>query len=484
MKLLRDILYGVNIVSVSGSTEINFNKIEFNSNKISKNDLFIAIKGNRVDGNMYISDAIENGAKIILSEDLVTKLTKDVTYVIVRDSRAALAIISSNYYDNPTSKFKLIGVTGTNGKTTTTTLMYQLFLLLNSKVGLISTNKILINNNVIESTHTTPDPLSLNKIFSRMVEDGVEFCFMEVSSHAIDQKRIHGLCFDVGVFTNLSHDHLDYHNSFKEYRDVKKKFINSLSGDSIALINVDDKNGVYMTQNTKAKTFRYALKSSSDFSLKILEKDFNGMKLLINGFEVWSKLIGEFNAYNILATYSLSRALNYSDELILSKISSLVSVDGRFEKISYKNNIGVIDYAHSPDSIQKILETLNDLKNKKEQLITVIGCGGDRDKAKRPLMGKIAASLSDTVIFTSDNPRFEDPESIIVQMETGVDENDMSKVLKIIDRRKAIEFACQIAKENDVILVAGKGHEKYQVKGNVKEAFDDKETLIKSLKIK
>jgi UDP-N-acetylmuramoyl-L-alanyl-D-glutamate--2,6-diaminopimelate ligase len=484
MKLLRDILYGVNIVSVSGSTEINFNKIEFNSNKISKNDLFIAIKGNRVDGNMYISDAIENGAKIILSEDLVTKLTKDVTYVIVRDSRAALAIISSNYYDNPTSKFKLIGVTGTNGKTTTTTLMYQLFLLLNSKVGLISTNKILINNNVIESTHTTPDPLSLNKIFSRMVEDGVEFCFMEVSSHAIDQKRIHGLCFDVGVFTNLSHDHLDYHNSFKEYRDVKKKFINSLSGDSIALINVDDKNGVYMTQNTKAKTFRYALKSNSDFSLKILEKDFNGMKLLINGFEVWSKLIGEFNAYNILATYSLSRALNYSDELILSKISSLVSVDGRFEKISYKNNIGVIDYAHSPDSIQKILETLNDLKNKKEQLITVIGCGGDRDKAKRPLMGKIAASLSDTVIFTSDNPRFEDPESIIVQMETGVDENDMSKVLKIIDRRKAIEFACQIAKENDVILVAGKGHEKYQVKGNVKEAFDDKETLIKSLKIK
>ena len=484
MKLLRDILYGVNIVSVSGSTEINFNKIEFNSNKISKNDLFIAIKGNRVDGNMYISDAIENGAKIILSEDLVTKLTKDVTYVIVRDSRAALAIISSNYYDNPTSKFKLIGVTGTNGKTTTTTLMYQLFLLLNSKVGLISTNKILINNNVIESTHTTPDPLSLNKIFSRMVEDGVEFCFMEVSSHAIDQKRIHGLCFDVGVFTNLSHDHLDYHETFSEYRDVKKAFINSLSKNSLALINVDDKNGVYMTQNTKAKTFRYALKSSSDFSLKILEKDFNGMKLLINGFEVWSKLIGEFNAYNILATYSLSRTLNYSDELILSKISSLVSVDGRFEKISYKNNIGIIEYAHSPDSIQKILETLNDLKNKKEQLITVIGCGGDRDKAKRPLMGKIAASLSDTVIFTSDNPRFEDPESIIVQMETGVDENDMSKVLKIIDRRKAIEFACQIAKENDVILVAGKGHEKYQVKGNVKEAFDDKETLIKSLKIK
>ena len=419
MKLLRDILYGVNIVSVSGSTEINFNKIEFNSNKISKNDLFIAIKGNRVDGNMYISDAIENGAKIILSEDLVTKLTKDVTYVIVRDSRAALAIISSNYYDNPTSKFKLIGVTGTNGKTTTTTLMYQLFLLLNSKVGLISTNKILINNNVIESTHTTPDPLSLNKIFSRMVEDGVEFCFMEVSSHSIQQKRI-------TVYVLM----LEYLQIFlmiiwiitillKNIQKVKKKFINSLSGDSIALINVDDKNGVYMTQNTKAKTFRYALKSSSDFSLKILEKDFNGMKLLINGFEVWSKLIGEFNAYNILATYSLSRALNYSDELILSKISSLVSVDGRFEKISYKNNIGVI--IAGAGEVKSYFG--NDLKNKKEQLITVIGCGGDRDKAKRPMMGKIA-SLSDKVIFTSDNPRFEDPASIVDQMKNGVENKD------------------------------------------------------------
>ncbi|MGY8945691.1 MAG: UDP-N-acetylmuramoyl-L-alanyl-D-glutamate--2,6-diaminopimelate ligase [Flavobacteriales bacterium] len=484
MKLLKDILYKVNIISVTGSTEINFNKIEFNSKRISSNDLFIAIKGNSVDGNLYISNAIKNGATIILSENSQTNINKDVTYVTVKDSRIALSIISSNYYNNPTSKLKLIGVTGTNGKTTTTTLMYQLFGLLKNKVGLISTNKILINNNVIDSTHTTPDPLSLNKIFSMMIEDGVEFCFMEVSSHAIDQQRIHGLNFDVGVFTNLSHDHLDYHNSFKKYRDVKKSFLNSLPKTSIALINVDDKNGLYMTQNTKAKVFRYALKSSADFSLKILEKDFNGMKLLINGLEVWSKLIGEFNAYNILATYSLSRALNYTDELILDKISSLISADGRFEKVSYKNNIGVIDYAHSPDSVKKILETLNDLKNNEEHLITVIGCGGDRDKAKRPLMGKIAASLSDKVIFTSDNPRFEDPESIINQMESGVDKNDIKKVSKIIDRKKAIEYACQIAKENDVILVAGKGHEKYQIKGSVKDKFDDKKTLIKSLKIK
>ena len=484
MKLLKDILYKVNIVSVSGSTEINFNKIEFDSKKIFTNDLFIAIKGNSVDGNLFVPNAINNGAKIIISETFPEIINKEITYVTVKDSRIALAIISSNYYNNPTSKLKLVGVTGTNGKTTTATLMSQLFGLLGNKVGLISTNKILINNKTIESTQTTPDPLSLNKMFSMMLEDGVEFCFMEVSSHAIDQHRIHGLNFDVGVFTNLSHDHLDYHSSFKQYRDVKKSFLNSLPKSSKVLVNVDDKNGLYMTQNTKAKVFKYALKSSADFSLKILEKDFNGMKLIINGSEVWSKLIGEFNAYNILATYSLSRLLNYKDELILDKISSLSSADGRFEKIIYKKNIGVIDYAHSPDSVQKILETLIALKNNKEDLITVIGCGGDRDKAKRPLMGKIAAILSDKVIFTSDNPRFEDPKSIIDQMELGVNDSDLKKVSKIIDREEAIKYACKIAKENDVILIAGKGHEKYQIKGDIKEKFDDKKLLIKSLKIK
>ena len=484
MKLLKDILYKVNIVSVIGSTDLNFNKIEFNSRSISKNDLFIAIKGNDLDGNFYISQAIDNGAKIILCESSPKIIVKGISYVIIKDSRQSLAIISSNFYNNPSSKLKLIGITGTNGKTTTSTLMHQLFMLLNNKVGLISTNKILINKKVLQSTHTTPDPLNLNRILSMMVEEGVEYCFMEVSSHAIDQHRIYGLNFDIGLFTNLSHDHLDYHKSFKEYRDVKKAFINSLSKNSFAIINADDKNGAYMTQNTKAKVYKYALKSSSDFSLKILEKDFNGMKLLINGNEVWSKLIGEFNAYNILATYSLAKIFEYSDELILNKISSLISADGRFERILQNNNknIGIIDYAHSPDSVQKILETLNELKNKEESLITVIGCGGDRDKAKRPLMGKIAASLSNKVIFTSDNPRFEDPKLIIDQMESGVEQKDVYKISKIIDRKEAIEFACQIAKDDDVILVAGKGHEKYQIKGSVKFEFDDKKILTKSLK--
>lgn len=484
MKLLKDILYKVNIVSVIGSTDLNFNKIEFNSRSISKNDLFIAIKGNDLDGNFYIPQAIDNGAKIILCESSPKIIVKGISYVIIKDSRQSLAIISSNFYNNPSSKLKLIGITGTNGKTTTSTLMHQLFMLLNNKVGLISTNKILINKKVLQSTHTTPDPLNLNRILSMMVEEGVEYCFMEVSSHAIDQHRIYGLNFDIGLFTNLSHDHLDYHKSFKEYRDVKKAFINSLSKNSFAIINADDKNGAYMTQNTKAKVYKYALKSSSDFSLKILEKDFNGMKLLINGNEVWSKLIGEFNAYNILATYSLAKIFEYSDELILNKISSLISADGRFERILQNNNknIGIIDYAHSPDSVQKILETLNELKNKEESLITVIGCGGDRDKAKRPLMGKIAASLSNKVIFTSDNPRFEDPKLIIDQMESGVEQKDVYKISKIIDRKEAIEFACQIAKDDDVILVAGKGHEKYQIKGSVKFEFDDKKILTKSLK--
>jgi UDP-N-acetylmuramoyl-L-alanyl-D-glutamate--2,6-diaminopimelate ligase len=484
MKLLKDILYKVNIVSVIGSTDLNFNKIEFNSRSISKNDLFIAIKGNDLDGNFYIPQAIDNGAKIILCESSPKIIVKGISYVIIKDSRQSLAIISSNFYNNPSSKLKLIGITGTNGKTTTSTLMHQLFMLLNNKVGLISTNKILINKKVLQSTHTTPDPLNLNRILSMMVEEGVEYCFMEVSSHAIDQHRIYGLNFDIGLFTNLSHDHLDYHKSFKEYRDVKKAFINSLSKNSFAIINADDKNGAYMIQNTKAKVYKYALKSSSDFSLKILEKDFNGMKLLINGHEVWSKLIGEFNAYNILATYSLAKIFEYSDELILNKISSLISADGRFERILQNNNknIGIIDYAHSPDSVQKILETLNELKNKEESLITVIGCGGDRDKAKRPLMGKIAASLSNKVIFTSDNPRFEDPKLIIDQMESGVEQKDVYKISKIIDRKEAIEFACQIAKDDDVILVAGKGHEKYQIKGSVKFEFDDKKILTKSLK--
>jgi UDP-N-acetylmuramoyl-L-alanyl-D-glutamate--2,6-diaminopimelate ligase len=327
-----------------------------------------------------------------------------------------LALICSNYYDNPSKKIKLIGITGTNGKTTTANLMFQLFGLFDYKVGLISTNKIIIDTKQINSNLTTPDPLTINKVLHKMVELNTQFCFMEVSSHSIQQKRITGLFFSAGVFTNLSHDHLDYHKTFSDYRDVKKIFFDSLNKNAFAIVNVDDKNGNYMVQNSNAKIYKYALKSSADFSLKIFEKDFNGMKMSINGLEVWTKLIGEFNAYNILATYSLAKAYDLIEDKILNNISALETVEGRFEKISKNgiSKIGIVDYAHSPDSIKKILQTLNELKAKDEFLITVIGCGGDRDVDKRPLMGKIAASLSDKVVFTSDNPRFEDPKSILL----------------------------------------------------------------------
>ena len=478
MKLLKDILYKLNINSVIGSTNVKINKIEFDSRKIIDNDLFVAIKGNNIDGNQFIPQAIKKGAIVVLCQEIPNEIIKGATYIKVKDIRESLALVCSNYYDNPSKKMKLIGITGTNGKTTTSNLMFQLFNLFNYKAGLISTNKIVIGDKKIESNHTTPDPLTLNKVLDEMVQSKVEFCFMEVSSHAIKQKRIYGLNFKAGVFTNLSHDHLDYHKTFNEYRETKKKFFDSLDSNSLAVVNIDDKNGNYMVQNCRARIYRYALKSNADYSLKIFEKDFDGMKMEINGSEVWTSLIGNFNAYNILATYSLAKNFDFKEEEILNNVSRFKTVDGRFEKISKNksNKIGIVDYAHSPDSIQNILQTLNDLKHK-SLLITVLGCGGDRDEEKRPLMGKIAASLSDRVVFTSDNPRFEDPKLIIEQMEAGVDEKDLHKVSSIVDRRKAIKFACQINQGNDVILVAGKGHEKYQINGENKIDFDDKKIL-------
>ena len=483
MKLLRDILYRVEIQSVIGNTDIGINKIEFNSKKIKQNDLFIAIKGYKSDGNSYISSAISNGAKAIICNSVPSEITKNVTYIIVLDSRKTLSLISSNYYDNPSKKIKLIGVTGTNGKTSSTTLMYQLFKSFYKKVGLISTNIILVNDIEFNTSQTTPDSLFLNYILNEMVNSKVEYCFMEVSSHAISQMRTYNLNFNVGVFTNLTHDHLDYHKSFKNYRDVKKIFFDSLPKSSFAITNVDDKNGNYMVQNAVCKIFSYSLKSNSDFSIKILEKDFNGMKLLINDTELWTKLTGTFNAYNILTVFCIAKVFNISNELILQKISSLNSPEGRFELVnSNSDKIGIIDYAHSPDSLKNVLNTINDIKNLSESLITVVGCGGDRDKEKRPLMGKIACSLSDKVIFTSDNPRSEDPILIIDQMKNGVEKKDKHKFILEINRRKAIQEACEIARKNDIILIAGKGHEKYQIKGQEKIEFNDKNFLIESLK--
>ncbi len=483
MKLLRDILYRVEIQSVIGNTDIGINKIEFNSKKIKQNDLFIAIKGYKSDGNSYINSAISNGAKAIICNSVPSEITNNVTYIIVFDSRKTLSLISSNYYDNPSKKIKLIGVTGTNGKTSSTTLMYQLFKSFYKKVGLISTNIILVNDIEFNTSQTTPDSLFLNYILNEMVNSKVEYCFMEVSSHAISQMRTYNLNFNVGVFTNLTHDHLDYHKSFKNYRDVKKIFFDSLPKSSFAITNVDDKNGNYMVQNAVCKIFSYSLKSNSDFSIKILEKDFNGMKLLINDTELWTKLTGTFNAYNILTVFCIAKVFNISNELILQKISSLNSPEGRFELVnSNSDKIGIIDYAHSPDSLKNVLNTINDIKNLSESLITVVGCGGDRDKEKRPLMGKIACSLSDKVIFTSDNPRSEDPILIIDQMKNGVEKKDKHKFILEINRRKAIQEACEIARKNDIILIAGKGHEKYQIKGHEKIEFNDKIFLIESLK--
>lgn len=478
MNLLKDILYGVNLISVSGTTSLDIKKIEFDSRKVSNGDLFVAIPGYYDDGKKYIIDAIKNGAKAVISETNLEKFEYDVTLVHVKKSREALAIVASNFYNNPSKELNLIGITGTNGKTTTSSLMFQLFQLFNKKVGLISTNKIVIDKHEFGTELTTPDPVTLNKFLNQMVSKGIEYCFMEVSSHAIDQKRTLGLKFKVGVFTNLSHDHLDYHNEFSKYRDVKKEFFDFLGKDAIAIVNFDDKNGPYMIQNCSSKSFSYSLKTNSNFSLKILEKDLNGMKLKINNHEIWTKLIGDFNAYNILATFSLAQILNFELEKTLNKISLLNGVDGRFEKTfeNSKNQLGIIDYAHSPDSIEKVLKTLIDIK-KKKSLITVIGCGGDRDVEKRPIMGKIVASLSDIVVLTSDNPRSENPKKIIEQMKKGICEKDMYKVNHIVDRKNAIEFACNVNGMNDVILVAGKGHEKFQIFGDSKIDFDDKKIL-------
>ena len=478
MNLLRDILYGVNLISVRGSTNLDIKKIEFDSRKVSSGDVFVAIPGHNDNGQKYIIEAIKNGAIAVIFETKHEKFEFDVTLIHVRKSREALAILASNFYNNPSKKLNLIGITGTNGKTTTATLMFQLFRLFDKKVGLISTNKIVIDKHEFGNELTTPDPVTINKTLNQMVNEGIEYCFMEVSSHAIDQKRILGLKFEVGVFTNLSHDHLDYHHDFSNYRDVKKEFFDFLAKDAIAIVNFDDKNGPYMIQNCRSKSYSYSLKTNSNYSLKILEKDLNGMKLKINNYEIWTKLIGDFNAYNILATFSLAQTLNFELEKTLNKISLLNVVNGRFEKTfeNSKNQLGIVDYAHSPDSIEKVLKTLIDIK-KKKSLITVIGCGGDRDIDKRPIMGKIVASLSDIVVLTSDNPRSENPNKIIEQMKKGICEKDMYKVNQIVDRKTAIEFACNINGMNDVILVAGKGHEKFQISGDSKIDFDDKKIL-------
>lgn len=482
MKQLKDILYKVGIEAVHGATDITISKIEFDSRKVELNDVFIAIRGTLSDGHDYIEKALSLGAIAIICEEFPSVIVNGVTYIKVKDSNEALAFLAANYYDNPSENIRLVGITGTNGKTTIASLLYQLFKKAGYKVGLLSTVKILVDEQEFKATHTTPDSLTINKYLDLMVQEGCEFCFMEVSSHGVHQKRTEALHFTGGVFTNLSHDHLDYHNTFAEYRDVKKSFFDNLPKSAFAITNIDDKNGLVMLQNTKAKKLTYALKSYADYKAQILENQLSGLLLKINDNEVWVKLIGSFNAYNLLAIYGVAVELGIEKVEALRLLSELESVSGRFQFIVSDSKItAIVDYAHTPDALENVLKTIEDIRTKNEQLITVVGCGGDRDKTKRPIMATIASSLSDKAIFTSDNPRTENPETIIEEMEKGVEPQNFKKTVSILDRKQAIKTACQLANPNDIILIAGKGHETYQEINGVRHDFDDLQIVAELL---
>lgn len=483
MKYLSDILYKVAIESVVGNTRVAINDLHFDSRSIGLNDVFIAINGVQVDGHQYIEKAVAQGAIAVICEAIPTNLVNGVTYVKVINSKSALSFLAANYYDNPSEKLTLVGVTGTNGKTTVSSLLFQLFKGAGYKVGLLSTVNIRIQDSVIPATHTTPDSLHINKYLAEMVDKGVTHCFMEVSSHGIHQKRTEALQFDGGIFTNLTHDHLDYHNTFSEYRDVKKAFFDQLPIKAFALTNKDDKNGAFMLQNSKAKKVTYALKSFADYKATILENSFEGLLLKINNQEVWSRLIGAFNAYNLTAVYACAELLGMESLNSLQHISKLKQVNGRFEYVVSPTKItAVVDFAHTPDALQNVLETINAIRTHNEKVITVVGCGGDRDKEKRPKMAAIATQLSDQVIFTSDNPRFEDPEVILNEMENGVPPLHFKKTLTIQDRAQAIKTAVKMANPKDIILIAGKGHENYQEVKGVKTPFNDLELITNYLK--
>lgn len=482
MIILKDILYKVAIEAVKGSTEIAINAINFDSRKIENNDVFIAIRGAVADGHEYIETAVNKGAVAVICDTFPENIISGVTYVQVKDTNRALAFVASNYYGNPSANLKLVGITGTNGKTTIASLLYQLFKKAGYKVGLLSTVKNVVDDVEYKSMLTTSDSITINKFLKEMNDVGVEYCFMEVSSHGIAQKRTEGLEFTGGVFTNLSHDHLDYHKTFAEYRDVKKTFFDQLPKGAFALVNSDDKNGMVMLQNTNAKKLTYALKSYADYRAQILENQLTGLLLKINEQEVWVRLIGTFNAYNLLAIYGTAIELGLDSMEVLRLLSELESVSGRFQYIISKGNItAVVDYAHTPDALENVLKTIDDIRTKNEQLITIVGCGGDRDRTKRPIMANIASSLSDKAILTSDNPRTEDPEAIISEMEKGVEPQNYKKTLAIVDRKQAIKTACQLAQPNDIILIAGKGHETYQEINGVRHDFDDMKIVTELL---
>ena len=469
----------MHIVAVSGSTDVVVSGVQIDSRKVSHRSLFVAVKGAAADGHQFIAKAIELGAVAIVCENFPAEQNEGITYIQTSDSAEAAGVMAHNFYDQPSNKLKLVGVTGTNGKTTIATLLYKLFTCLGYECGLISTVENMINGNVIPSTHTTPDAVSLNVLLKQMVDAGCEYAFMEVSSHAVHQRRIAGLEFAGALFSNITHDHLDYHKTFDEYIKAKKGFFDGLSASAFAITNIDDKRGAVMLQNTAAKKLSYSLRSMADFKGKILDNGLSGLAMTINDQEVHFRMIGEFNAYNILAVYGAAVSLGQDKQEVLQCLSNTTGAEGRFDyTISPKDKvIAIVDYAHTPDALINVLATIKKLKQGKEQVITVVGCGGDRDKTKRPVMGEVACEHSDKVIFTSDNPRTEDPMQILVDMETGLPVSAKRKYISIPDRAQAIKTAISMAQPEDIVLIAGKGHEKYQEINGVKHHFDDKEVV-------
>ena len=481
---LQELLNRIPVLEIIGNKNPNVSEIVFDSRKAVADSLYVAVKGTVSDGHSFINSAIEKGATVIVCEDLPETLNKKITYVQVKDSSKTLGQLASNFYGNPSEKLKLIGVTGTNGKTSVSTLLFDLFKILGYPSALISTVEYRIDDEVIPSTHTTPDVIRLNKMLAKAVEIGCEYAFMEVSSHGIHQNRTEGLTFKMGGFTNITHDHLDYHKTFDEYLKTKKRFFDELNPDAIAITNFDDKNGKIMLQNCKAEKKSYALKTMADFHGKLLEVDFNGMLLNFNGKEFWTTLTGKFNVYNLLLAFAISVELGMNEEEVLQAISQLKRVNGRFE--TFKSDGGiffVVDYAHTPDALENVLDSINEIRTKNERLITVFGCGGDRDHAKRPEMGKIATRKSTLAIITSDNPRTENPQEIIKEIEAGVEPQNFSKYTSIPDRKEAIKMAIKFSEPGDIVLVAGKGHENYQEINGEKQHFDDKETIVELAKM-
>lgn len=481
---LTDVIRRIPVTETLGNLNREVSEIVFDSRKAVKNALYVAIKGTMSDGHSFIASAIENGATVIVCEDLPENISELVTYIQVKDSSKTLGHLASNFFGNPSEKLKLFGVTGTNGKTSVTTLLFEIFEHLGYSSALISTVENRIGKKVFPTAHTTPDIITLNQLLADAVEEGCEYAFMEVSSHGIVQNRIEGLHFQIAGFTNLTHDHLDYHKTFENYLKAKKRFFDELPESAVAITNLDDKNGRIMLQNTKASHKTYALKTLADYHGKILEEDFEGMFLNFNGKEFWTTLTGKFNAYNLLLAYATAVEFGFEGDQILQVISELKRINGRFETIKSPSGIYfVVDYAHTPDALENVLDTINDIRTKNERLITVFGCGGDRDHSKRPEMGQIATRKSTLSIITSDNPRNEKPEDIIKEIEKGVEPQNYSKYITVPDRKEAIKMAIKFAEPKDIVLVAGKGHETYQDIKGVKHHFDDKETIYELLQI-